>query len=235
MGKQARIARRAVLRDDEVCRLTRGEPNVALTTVDRTLLQRCLNHEPGAWNDFVDRFLGLIYHVIHHTAHLRSAPLKPEDTEDLAAEVLLQIVDKDYHVLRQFRGQSSLATYLTVIARRIAVHELARRVAAREVQPKADGPQRAAEEIEEPPKAELGLESLEEVQKLLNKLPGKDREIVRLYYLEGRTYEEISTELNVAVNSIGPILSRARKRLRKDVKSPPPLLRPKTSPGSVEE
>jgi RNA polymerase sigma-70 factor (ECF subfamily) len=209
---------------------------VALTAVDRSLLQRCLNHEPGAWNDFVDRFLGLIYHVIHHTGHLRSAPLRPEDTEDLAAEVLLQIVEKDYHVLRQFRGQSSLATYLTVISRRICVHELARRMAAREVQPRADGQETVPpEEPEEPPKAELGLESLEEVQKLLSKLPSKDREIVRLYYLEGRTYEEISTELNVAVNSIGPILSRARKRLRKDVKSPPPLLRPKASREAKEE
>jgi RNA polymerase sigma-70 factor (ECF subfamily) len=209
---------------------------VAFTTVDRTLLQHCLNHEPGAWNDFVDRFLGLIYHVIHHTAHLRSAPLRPEDTEDLAAEVLLQIVDKDYNVLRQFRGQSSLATYLTVIARRICVHELARKMAAREVQPRTDGQQRElVEEPEEPPKTELGLESLEEVQKLLNKLPARDREIVRLYYLEGRTYEEISTELNVTVNSIGPILSRARKRLRKDVKSPPPIVHPKTASGSKEE
>ena len=197
---------------------------MALTAVDRALLQRCLAHQPGAWNDFVDRYLGLIYHVIHHTAHHRSAPLRPEDVEDLAAEVLLQIVANDYAVIRQFRGHSSLASYLTVIARRICVHELARRQAAREVQPKGD--QRVAGgEPEEPPKAQLGLESLEEVQRLLSKLPSRERNIVRLYYLEGRSYEEISTELNVPVNSIGPILSRARKKLRKDVKSPPPVHR----------
>ena len=41
-----------------------------------------------------------------------------------------------------------------------------------------------------------------------------DREIVRLYYLEGRTYEEISTETDVPVNTIGAVLSRARKKLR---------------------
>jgi RNA polymerase sigma-70 factor (ECF subfamily) len=203
--------------------------------VDRALLQRCLARQPGAWNDFVDRFLGLIYHVIHHTAHLRSAPMRPEDIEDLASEILLQIVANDYQVLRQFRGQSSLAAYLTVIARRICVHELARRAAAREVQPRGDGRTLAAAEPEEPPKAQLGLESLEEVQKLLNKLPGRDREVVRLYYLEGRSYEEISTELNVPVNSIGPVLSRARKRLRKDVKGAPPVQRdiqPRTKEGS---
>src|SRR5262245_15137349 len=109
-----------------------GDCHVALTKADRALLERCLGHKAGAWNDFVDRFLGLIYHVIHHTAHLRSFPLQPEDTEDIAAEVLLQIVGNDYAAIRQFRGTCSLATYLTVIARRICVHELARRGAARE-------------------------------------------------------------------------------------------------------
>jgi RNA polymerase sigma-70 factor (ECF subfamily) len=201
---------------------------VALTGVDRALLQRCLRHEPGAWNDFIDRFLGLVYHVIHHTAHLRSTPLRPEDIEDLAAEIMLQIVAKDYAVLRQFRGQSSLSTYLTVVARRICVHELARRNAAQEVQPKADGHRVPEAQVEAPPRAEVGLESLEEVQKLLARLPGRERQVVRLYYLEGRTYEEISTELNLPVGSIGPILSRARQKMRKGVKNPPPVHKPKS-------
>jgi RNA polymerase sigma-70 factor (ECF subfamily) len=190
---------------------------VALTGVDRTLLQRCLNHEPGAWNDFVDRFLGLIYHVVHHTAYLRSMPLAAEDAEDVAAEVLLGIVSNDYAALRQFRGQASLATYLTVIARRICVHELAKRAAAREVQPRVEEPRQP--EPEAPSRSQVGLESLEEVQKLLSKLPKADRRVVRLFYLEGRSYEEISTELNIPVNSIGPILSRARKRLRQETKN----------------
>src|SRR5437588_8316107 len=135
-----------------------GDSHVALTPLDRALLQRCLAHQPGAWNDFVDRFLGLMYHVIHHTAHLRSAPLRPEDTEDLAAEILLQIVSNDYAVLRQFKGNSSLATYLAVIARRICVHELARRAAAREVQPGSAGRDVEPAAREDVPRAELGLE-----------------------------------------------------------------------------
>jgi RNA polymerase sigma-70 factor (ECF subfamily) len=207
---------------------------VALTPVDRELLKRCLQKEPGAWNDFVDRFLGLIYHVIHHTAHLRSMPLRPEDTEDLAAEILLQIVSSDYAVLRHFRAKSSLATYLTVIARRICVQELARRAAAREVQPPHDGALRAVEaEPEEPPQAGVGLETLEEVARLLRQLPARERQVVRLYYLEGRTYEEIATELNMPINSIGPILSRARKKLRQGVINPPPVHR-QTKPAEED-
>lgn len=196
---------------------------MALTAVDRALLQRCLSHETEAWNDFVDRFLGLIYHVISHTAHLRSMPLRAEDHEDLAAEVLLQIVANDYAVLRQFKGHSSLATYLAVIARRICVHEMARRAAAHEVQRRDNGTH--VQDVEEPPKAQVGLENLEEVERLLGKLRSSERKVVRLYYLEGHTYEEIATALNIPVNTIGPILSRARKKLRKDVKSPPPVRR----------
>jgi RNA polymerase sigma-70 factor (ECF subfamily) len=212
---------------------------VALTAVDRSILERCLSHQPGAWNDFVDRFLGLFYHVVAHTAHLRSTPLRPEDTEDIAAEILLQLVTNDYAVLRQFRHQASLATYLTVIARRICVHELARRAAAREVQTRVDGVPPTVAEPEEPPKAQVGLESLEEVQKLLAKLPTRERRVVRLYYLEGRSYEEISTELNIPVNSIGPILSRAKKKLKNARKggeapaapTPPRQRRPKHEPS----
>lgn len=201
------------------------------TAQDAKLLKRCLNHEPGAWNDFVDRFLGLIYHVIRHTAHLRSTPLRPEDTEDIAAEVLLALVANDYAAFRQFRGQSALATYLTVIARRTSIQELVKRAETQEVQPRVDG---VLEGAEEPSRPQTGLETLEEVARLLRKLPSRERNVVRLFFLEGRSYEEISTALGIPINSIGAILSRSRKRLRQEVKSPPKVVQP-PAPGNMGE
>ncbi|MCX7699450.1 MAG: sigma-70 family RNA polymerase sigma factor [Gemmataceae bacterium] len=192
---------------------------MALTAVDKALLQRCLKHDPGSWNDFIDRFLGLIYHVIHYTAHLRSVSLSPEDVEDIAAEILSQIVANDYQILRQFRGQSSLATYLTVVCRRLCLHELTKRQ-------RAAVSTSANVDREERPKVQAGLENLEEVERLLRKLPSREREVVRLFYLEGRTYEEISNELHIPVNSIGPVLSRAKKRLRRAESSAPASPRP---------
>lgn len=183
------------------------------TAVDRELLKRCLSREPGSWNDFVDRFLSLIYHTIGYTAHLRSARLGPEDVEDIAAEVLLRIVADNFRVLREFRKQSSLATYLTVVARRICVNELVRRQKVRDAIKQGES-RLAAADLDDAPAAQKGMESLDEVEKLLRRLKGQEREIVRLYYLEGRTYEEISTETDVPVNTIGAVLSRARKKLR---------------------
>ena len=186
---------------------------MGLIARDRELIRRCLHHESGAWNDVVDRFLGLVYHVVQHTADMRSFPLKAQDKEDLAAQVLLHIIENDYASLKQFRGKSSLASYLTVIARRTCVQQLARRAAAMEAQQRHAAAQ--AEELDEAPRPrKAGLETLEEVSKLLKKLPNRERTVVRMFYLDGRSYEEISSQLNIPVNSVGAILSRARKKLR---------------------
>src|ERR1700675_4191880 len=97
----------------------RGLAVVALSEIDRNLLQRCLARKPRAWEDFVDRFMGLMVHVVNHSAQSRSLRLTTEDREDLVGAVFVVVVKDDLAVLRNFRGGSSLATYLTVIARRV--------------------------------------------------------------------------------------------------------------------
>jgi RNA polymerase sigma-70 factor, ECF subfamily len=184
---------------------------VALSDIDRQLLQRCLARQPHAWEDFVDRFLGLVIHVIQHTSTSRSIAVSPHDLEDLASEVFIAILADDYAALRRFRGQSSLATYLTVIARRVVVKELLKR---RIVPNHADnGDMQHVEEQALP--AEERLANLEEVHRLLGELEGEEADIVRLYHLEGKSYHEISRETGVPENSIGPTLSRARAKMRR--------------------
>ena len=182
-----------------------------LRDIDRNLLDRCLRKEPGAWNDFVDRYMGLIYHVIQHAAHARSRILSSEDIEDIAAEILLKIVDEDYAVLRRFKGISSLPTYLTVIARRTCVKELIRRHREEELSHtnahRAAVDDGASEDVE-------AIASAEEVERMLEDLPARDAEVIRLYHLKYQNYRQISKKLGIPENTIGPILARARKRLR---------------------
>jgi len=185
---------------------------VALTDLDRQLVQRCLAQEPGAWRDFVDRFAGLFVHVIEHSAHSRSVPLSPEDVDDLCSEVLMAILERDLAVLRRFRGHSALATYLVVIARRVAIRELSRRRYA-----EALGHVQAHQESVEKAGADKDngrIENQELVQAMLQGLPPTEAEIVRLYHLEGKTYREISAQVGIPENSIGPTLTRAREKLR---------------------
>lgn len=181
---------------------------MALSDIDRSLLDRCLNGKPRAWEDFVDRFMGLVVHVVNHTAQCRSLQLSRSDREDLAADVFLTIIDHDMAVLRHFRGQSSLATYLTVIARRVVVRKLVDR---RSAVPLGD---MVAQAAAEDPQLEQRISDQEEIGRLLSELQGSEETVVRMYHLEGKSYQEISRTVGMPENSVGPMLSRARAKLR---------------------
>lgn len=183
------------------------------TEIDRNLLDRCLQKKPRAWEDFVDRCMGLILHTIKHTAQCRGIRLSREDRDDLCAEVFLAIIRNEFAVLRNFRGQSSLATYLTVVARRVVVRELLTRGPSGTLAAPA---QHLPQSVPDPHvNSERQVIAREEVEHLLGGLQGTEALVVRMYHIEGKSYQEISTTVGMPENSIGPILSRAREKLRR--------------------
>jgi RNA polymerase sigma-70 factor, ECF subfamily len=185
---------------------------VPLTDVDRGLIKRCLTSEPGGWRDFVERYAGLFAHVIQHTAHARSVRLNADDIDDLSSEIMLAIVANECAVLRNFRGDSALSTYLTVVARRVVVREMSqRRMAEAMGHVKSHG---ASIDQAAAPVENGRIENQELVERMLSGLPPLDAEVVRRYHLEGQSYREISSRLGVPENSIGPTLTRAREKLR---------------------
>jgi RNA polymerase sigma-70 factor (ECF subfamily) len=185
---------------------------VPLCDIDKQLIDRCLRKEPGAWNDFVDRYMGLIYHVIHHVSHARSIALSGADIEDIAAEIFLAIVDDDYGVLRRFNGASALPTYLTVVARRVCVKEVIKR--HREAELGHTNAHRAIVGDDGSGEAEA-IASAEEVERMLEHLSDREAEVVRLYHLRYLNYRQIAKQLGIPENSVGPILAKARQNLRR--------------------
>jgi RNA polymerase sigma-70 factor (ECF subfamily) len=185
---------------------------VALVELDRRLLERLLAREPRAWQEFVDRFLGVVAHSVKQTAHLRSASLDSHEVEDLVADIFQLFVEDDHRLLRNFRGQASLATYVVVIARRRAVHFLAKR--AVQLHRRMQRPLEDILSVRERP-VDFAVESKEEVRHLLSRLDGRDAALVRGLYLEEKSYRQLSDELQMPINSIGPTAKRILRRLRR--------------------
>ena len=179
---------------------------MSLSEVDRQLLQRCLDRAPRAWQDFVDRFLGLVVHVSNHTAEARGLSIDQSTRDDLVSDVFMVLVANDFSVLRRFRRNCSLATYLTVVSRRVIVRRLS------SLQQQQGIP---VSSIEQPIQdAAARIDDREEVQKLLLRLEPEEANVVRMYHLEGKSYREISKVGGMSENSIGPVLSRARDKMR---------------------
>jgi RNA polymerase sigma-70 factor, ECF subfamily len=188
-----------------------GFKTVAFSEIDRNLLARCLARKPHAWEDFVDRYMGLVIHVINHSAQARSIRLSPEDREDLCSEVFLTLVRNDFAVLRHFRGESAFAAYLTVVCRRAVVHQLLKRKSAARL---ADG----AADSNHDSRGGLAIERVQdrdEIARLMQELDPPAADVVRMYHLEGKSYQEISSLVGMPENSIGPTLSRARQKMRR--------------------
>lgn len=196
---------------------------MSLSEIDRLLLQQCLDGAPRAWQDFVDRFLGLVVHVANHTAKARGIPIDEALRDDLAAEVFLELLRNDSAVLRRFRRNCSLATYLTVVSRRVIVRRLgvlrrpprllptahADAMSHRGVAANASG----GGGTNGNPAAER-IENEDEVRQLMLRLDPQEANLVRMYHLEGKSYREISQAIGLAENSIGPALTRARAKMR---------------------
>jgi RNA polymerase sigma-70 factor (ECF subfamily) len=148
--------------------------------------------------------------VANHTAGSRGKELDEATRDDLVAEVFLTIISDDFGVLRRFRRNCSLATYLTVISRRVIARQLQR---SSQFGHQGDN-QIASAEVAGADLMPARIENNEEIQKLLLRLDPNEASVVRMYHLEGKTYREISQSIGMTENSIGPVLSRAREKMR---------------------
>ena len=93
---------------------------MALSELDRGLIKDCVEGSSQAWAIFCDRFAGLVLDVVDETlafagisGHDRTLSLREELAEGF--------------LIRTFRGESSLATYMAVVARRWILGALSKR------------------------------------------------------------------------------------------------------------
>jgi len=191
-------------------------PAPLCTPADRQLVDDCLAGTPEAWDLLLKRYGRLIGHVVNETARRRQTSLSGDDADDLVAEVFAELISRNAAALRLFSGRSTLATYLTVIARRVTVRRLTRANAgpvasADSVADQPDGHPTATEEAADQ----------EEIEHLLNLLPEEERSLLRMHDYEGRSYGEISHATGVPIGSIGPRLSRARETIRRATNGKP--------------
>ncbi len=188
---------------------------MALSDYDRNLIERCLQKQAQAWDEFVDRYAGLISFVVSSTCKSRGLELGLATQEDLVQEVFVVILSENFVVLRRFRGNCSLATYLTVIARRVAVRTLLQKYIA----PDSATQTKNSENVEtldatESQGVEEYIDNMDEVLFLISRLPERDAKVVKMYHLEQKSYAEIAATMGIPENTVGPLLSRAREFMR---------------------
>lgn len=129
--------------------------------------------------------------------------------EDLAQEVFIKV----WKGLAAYHGGASLSTWIYTITRNTCFTALksASRHASLSLQT-PDG-ELAAEEASALHTPAGAPETDMDIKTLLNQLPENYRRVVTLFYLEQKSYEEVSSGLGIPLGTVKTLLFRARKEL----------------------
>lgn len=146
---------------------------------------------------------------------------------DATKEVVQATLVKAMRNLAGYRGDAALFSWLCQICRRQIVDHLRahRRHADRIVLVEDSDEMRSVLESIEAPKADepahgYGAEETRRlVQTVLDRLPGRYGDVLEWKYIEGRSVEEIATELGVGHAAAQSLLARARIAFREAVET----------------
>lgn len=197
-----------------------GEPGRAGSSgeTEEALVLACAGGDRDAWVRFVDRYGPLLQALARRMLLRRTGRAPDADVEEVTSGVFLALLQGDRRLLRRYRPEFRLSTYLGVICR-TQVGKLARRPLSLA----------RPEEVEEPAAdagAETPLAALERKEKdaalvvlkaALDALPPRDRLLLTMRFLEDLDYGQIAEVLRLRRESVGQLLHRAKERLAKRV------------------
>ncbi|GAA0202613.1 RNA polymerase sigma factor [Kangiella japonica] len=180
---------------------------------DLALVKRVLSNAPGSFDELVQSYQKLVWQVISRLVQ------NQDDTLELSQEVFLQV----YYKLEQFKGDSSLATWIGRVAYNFGLRFLQKQGRAL---PIVEG-HSVEQETSRKEADELGGQ-FERVQQLAIKealaealahLPPEQRTIISLYHFNDMTTVEIAEICNMPQGTVKSHLSRARERLKSALES----------------
>ena len=123
--------------------------------------------------------------------------------EDAAQESFLRI----WKSMERYRGESSLGTWIFSVTRNVCLTAISKRAS------------RKSAPIEEAERATpYGSHKERDLLRLVAQLPENYRQVVMLFYMEERSYEEVARLLDLPLGTVKTNLHRARKQLATMVK-----------------
>lgn len=122
--------------------------------------------------------------------------------EDATQEIFLKI----WKALPDFRGDSSVSTWIYAIARNTCLTR--RRMAAEHRTYSLDESHANEIPARDPP---LAVDS--DLRAAIERLPAKYRQVLVLFYLEDRSYQQVALAMGLPMGTVKTFLHRAKKEL----------------------
>jgi len=136
-----------------------------------------------------------------------------DEAEDLTQDVFM----KAYENINSFNPKLKFSSWLYRIAHNESVNFIKKHYRFKKVEFKEEIKNKSVIEKSALEKI-LDRDDARMINQALYQLKTSDRDILELYYFEGRKYLEIADILEIPVNSVGPKIKRAKDKLKKIIK-----------------
>ena len=169
---------------------------------DRRLVSRCLGGDPVAERALYDAHVERIYRLMHRMA----------GDADLASDFTQDTFIRAFERLEQYRGESSLATWLHTIAVSVALNGMRKVKRLHGRVESVDGVEGSPHLVVAPTGFTGDLRA--RLHAAIDSLSEKLRPVFVMHDIEGYTHEEIAGSLSIPVGTSKARLFDARARLR---------------------
>ncbi len=165
------------------------------------LMQLLTARDQASWASFVDRYLPVVVAAVRRTLpHAHSI-----DQEDVVQDVFLRLCQHDYRLLRSYSPvQSSISTWLTVVARGVAID--AHRKSTRRLRTEPFTPSHEPA-IQTPPTEPISLPT--------GLLSPRETAILTLLFDHGLDVDEVADKLAIHPQTVRSTKHNALTKLRK--------------------
>ncbi len=170
---------------------------------DNTLIYRVQTGDEGAFASLMREYYPLVYTIVIRIVD------NPHDVEEVVQDTFLNA----YQGLAQLEDTMKFKSWLAEIARNCA-REWVRKQRIHTVS--LDEVGEGMLQTRDSPDARLERQEQRElIRRTMETLPQKDRDIARAFYLEGASYDELTSTHRLSYNAIAFRLSRAKQQLSK--------------------
>ena len=168
-----------------------------------TLIYRAQTGDEGAFADLMRAYHAFVYVIV----------IGIVDNSHDAEEVVQDTFFNAYRGLTQLEDRAKFKSWLAEIARNRARNWLRERQI--DTVPIDNVSEQLLQTQDSPDERLIRQEQRELIRRTMETLPQKDREIARAFYLEGASYDELTSVHRLSYKAISFRLSRARQQLSK--------------------
>lgn len=175
------------------------------------LLERCKSGSKAAWDSLFRKYEKSVYKFAYSLCR------NHDEAGDIAGQVFMRL----YTNLHTFRNEASFTSWLFRIVRNtyldLCVRPAHRNHLSLDAGMNDDEPNATRDIMDDAPLPErvcMENETAQVLAKAIHHLPAYQRQVLKMYHADGKSYEEIAAETGLSIGTVKSRLNRARTMLR---------------------